>query len=90
MDLLKIRIMDTYLFKFKWLKRIIIKVQFKGECPKNDISRLEDYEGVKKNMKIGDSKERWFYSLVSSKRRRILGGKLGSIKKFPKNSLKYW
>jgi hypothetical protein len=22
--------------------------------------------------------------------RRILGGKLGSIKKFPKNSLKYW
>jgi hypothetical protein len=52
MDLQKLGIRDTYLFKPKWLKRNIEKVHFKGECPRKDISRLDDQEGVRKNRKI--------------------------------------
>jgi hypothetical protein len=46
MDLPKSGIMDTYLFKPKWLKRNIEKVQLKGECFLKDISRFDDQEGV--------------------------------------------
>ena len=53
MDLSKIGIRDTYLFRPKWLKRNTMKVKFKGECLQNDIARLEDSEDVRKNMKIG-------------------------------------
>jgi hypothetical protein len=52
MDLPKLGIMDTYLFKPKWLKRNTGKVHLKGECPQKDILRLEDQEGVRKNRKI--------------------------------------
>jgi hypothetical protein len=52
MDLPKLGIRDTYLFKLKWLKRNIGKVHFKGKYPRKDISRLEDQEGVRKNRKI--------------------------------------
>jgi hypothetical protein len=52
MDLPKLGIRDTYLFKPKWLKRNIGKVHFKGKYPRKDISRLEDQEGVRKNRKI--------------------------------------
>jgi hypothetical protein len=48
MDLPKLGIRDTYLFKPKWLKRNIEKVHLKGECPQKDILRLDDQEGVKK------------------------------------------
>jgi hypothetical protein len=48
MDLPKLGIRDTYLFKPKWLKRNTGKVHFKGEYPQKDISRLEDQEGVRK------------------------------------------
>jgi hypothetical protein len=52
MDLPKLGIRDTYLFKPKWLKRNTWEVHFKGEYPRKDISRLEDQEGVRKNRKI--------------------------------------
>jgi hypothetical protein len=52
MDLQKLGIMDTYLLKPKWLKRNTEKVHFKGECPRKDILRLDDQEGVRKNRKI--------------------------------------
>jgi hypothetical protein len=52
MDLPKLGIRDTYLFKPKWLKRNTEKVHFKRECPRKNISRLEDQEGVRKNRKI--------------------------------------
>jgi hypothetical protein len=52
MDLPKLGIRDTYLFKPKWLKRNTWKIHLKGECPQKDILRLEDQEGVKKNRKI--------------------------------------
>jgi hypothetical protein len=52
MDLPKSGIMDTYLFKPKWLKKNIEKVHLKGECPLKDILRLKDQEGVRKNRKI--------------------------------------
>ena len=48
MDLPKIGIYDTYFLKPKWLKRNTRKVQFKGECPQNDILRLEGPRSVKK------------------------------------------
>jgi hypothetical protein len=51
MDLPKLGIRDTYLLKPKWLKRNIDKVHLKGECPRKDISRLDDQEGVRKNRK---------------------------------------
>ena len=93
MDLPKIRIRDTYLFKPKWLKRNTMKVQFKGEYPQNDILRLEDPEGVRKNMKIGNlgkkMKKDEFMALPALGEGRILGGKFGTIKKFPKNSYKH-
>jgi hypothetical protein len=52
MDLQKLGIRDTYLFKPKWLKRNIEKVHLKGESPRKDISRLDDQKGVRKNKKI--------------------------------------
>jgi hypothetical protein len=52
MDLPKLGIMDTYLFKPKWLKSNTEKVQLKRECPLKDISRLDDQERVIKNRKI--------------------------------------
>jgi hypothetical protein len=52
MDLPKLGIMNTYLFKPKWLKRKIDKVHLKEECPRKDISRLDDQEGIRKNRKI--------------------------------------
>jgi hypothetical protein len=52
MDLLKLGIRDTYLFKPKWLKRNTRKIHLKGECPQKDILRLEDQERVRKNRKI--------------------------------------
>jgi hypothetical protein len=48
MDLQKLGIRDTYLFKPKWLKRNTEKVHLKRECPRKDISRFDDQEGVKK------------------------------------------
>jgi hypothetical protein len=90
MDLQKLGIRDTYLFKPKWLKRNTEKVHWKGECPPKDISRFDDYEGIRKNRKIiplgkNEEKNDLIASLVL-REGRILGGKLGSIKKFPKNS----
>jgi hypothetical protein len=52
MDLPKLGIMDTYLFKPNWPERTIGKVHLKGKCPQKDILMLEDQEGVRKNMKI--------------------------------------
>jgi hypothetical protein len=52
MDLPKLGIMDTYLFKPKWLERNTGKVHLKGECLQKDILMLENQEGVRKNMKI--------------------------------------
>jgi hypothetical protein len=52
MDLQKLGIRDTYLLKPKWLKRNTKKVHLKGECPRKDISRFDDQEGVRKNRKI--------------------------------------
>jgi hypothetical protein len=52
MDLPKLGIRDTYLLKPKWLKMNTEKVHLKGECPRKDISRLDDQEGVRKNRKI--------------------------------------
>jgi hypothetical protein len=46
MDLPKSGIMNTYLFRLKWLKMNTEKVQLKGECPLKDISRFDDQEGV--------------------------------------------
>jgi hypothetical protein len=46
MDLPKSGIIDTYLFKPKWLKRNTEKVQLKRECPLKDISMFDDQEGV--------------------------------------------
>ena len=50
MDLPKLGIIDTYLSKPKWLKKNKMEV-LKGECFQKDIQRLEDYEGVRKNIK---------------------------------------
>jgi hypothetical protein len=52
MDLPKLGIRDTYLFKPKGLKRNTWKVHLKRDCPQKDILRLEDQEGVRKNRKI--------------------------------------
>jgi hypothetical protein len=51
MDLPKSGIRDTYLFKPKWLKRNIKKVQLRGKCPLKDISRFDDQEGVIKKIR---------------------------------------
>ena len=39
----KLGIMDTYLLKPKWPEK---NIHLKGEYPQNDISMLEDQEGV--------------------------------------------
>jgi hypothetical protein len=49
MDLPKLGIRNTYLFKPKWLKRNTGKFHLKRECSQKDILRLEDQEGVRKN-----------------------------------------
>jgi hypothetical protein len=51
MELPKLGIRDTYLFKPKWLQMNTGKAHLKGECPPKDILMLEDHEGVRKNMK---------------------------------------
>jgi CRISPR/Cas system-associated exonuclease Cas4 (RecB family) len=89
MDLLKLRIRDIYLSKPKWLKRNTEKVHLKRECHRKDILRLDDEEGVRKNRKIVHLGKNDLVASPALRERRILGGKLGSIKKFPKNSLKY-
>jgi hypothetical protein len=52
--------------------------------------RLDDQKGVRKNRKIihlGKNEEKNdLVALPTLRKRRILGGKLGSIKKFPKIS----
>jgi hypothetical protein len=52
MDLPKLGIRDTYLFKPKWPERNTEKVHLKGEGPQKDILMLEDQKGVRKNTKI--------------------------------------
>jgi hypothetical protein len=42
MDLPKLGIRNTYLFKPKWLKKNTEKVHLKGEYPRKDISTLDD------------------------------------------------
>jgi hypothetical protein len=51
MELSKL-IWNIYFFKPKWPEMNIGKVHSKGECPQKDLLRLEDHEGVRKNMKI--------------------------------------
>ena len=51
MDLLKLGIKDTYLFKPKWSERNTEKAHLKGECLQKDILRFKNQEGVKKNWK---------------------------------------
>jgi hypothetical protein len=83
MDLPKLGIRDTYLFKPKWLKRNIEKVHLKGECPRKDILRLDDQEEGRKNRKIVHLGKNDLVASPALREERILGGKLGSIKKFP-------
>ena len=52
MELPKLGIRNIYLLKPKWLKMNIMKAHLKGACPKKDLLRLEDHEGIRKNMKI--------------------------------------
>jgi hypothetical protein len=52
MDLPKLGIRDTYLFKPKWPERNTRKVHLKRKCPQKDILMLKLQEGVRKNMKI--------------------------------------
>jgi hypothetical protein len=52
MDLPKLGIRDTYLFKSKWPERNTKKAHLKGECLQKDILMLEEQEGVKKTMEI--------------------------------------
>jgi hypothetical protein len=51
MELPKLGITDIYLFKPKWPEKNTRKAHLKGECPPKVILMLEDYEGVRKNMK---------------------------------------
>jgi hypothetical protein len=52
MELPKLGIRDTYLFKPKWSELNTGKAHLKGECPRKDILMLEDHEGIRKNMEI--------------------------------------
>jgi hypothetical protein len=52
MDLPKLGIRDTYLFKPKWPEMNTGKVHLKRECLQKDILMLEDQKGIRKNMKI--------------------------------------
>jgi hypothetical protein len=45
MELPKLRIMNIYLLKCKWLEMNTGKVHLKGECLQIDILVLEDHEG---------------------------------------------
>jgi hypothetical protein len=86
MDLPKLGIRDTYLFKPKWLKKNTEKVHFKGEYPRKDISRLEDQEGVRKNRKIvhlGKNENQMISSLAGSKRREDFRRKIREYQKIP-------
>jgi hypothetical protein len=58
MDLPKLGIKDTYLFKPKWPKRNTGKVHLKGECPQKDILMLEDQEGIKKKNENSTSRKK--------------------------------
>ena len=51
MELPKLGIINIYLFKSKWSEMNTKKVYSKRECPQKDLLRLEDHEGVRKNMK---------------------------------------
>jgi hypothetical protein len=82
MDLPKLGIRDTYLFKPKWLKRNAEKVRLKGECPRKDILRLDDQEGVRKIVNLGKNEEK--NDLIASpalREGRILGGKFKEYQK---------
>jgi hypothetical protein len=61
-----------------------------GECPQKNILMLEDHEGVIKTYENSSSRKKMKKNdLVASpilRERRILGEKLGIIKKIPKNS----
>jgi hypothetical protein len=46
MELPKLGIRDTYLFKFKWPGMSTRKTHLKRECPRKDLLILEDHEGV--------------------------------------------
>jgi hypothetical protein len=59
---------------------------FKEEGPRKDILRLDDQEGVRKNRKIIPLGKNDLIASPALREGRILGGKLRSIKKFPKNS----
>jgi hypothetical protein len=90
MDLLKLRIRDTYLLKPKWPERNTRKVHLKGECPQKDILMLEDQEGLRKKYENSTSRKKMkkndLVALPTIREGRILRGKLGNIKKFLKNS----
>jgi hypothetical protein len=58
MELPKLGIMDTYLFKPKWPELNAGKAHLKGECPRKDVLMLEDHEGVRKNMEIVNLEKR--------------------------------
>jgi hypothetical protein len=86
MDLPKLGIRNIYLFKPKWLKKNTEKIHLKRECPRKDILRLDDQEGVRKNRKIVHLGKNDLVASPALREGRILGGKLRNIKKFPKNS----
>jgi hypothetical protein len=48
MNLPKLGIRDTYLFKPKGSERNTGKVHLKGECPQKDILMLKDHEGIRR------------------------------------------
>jgi hypothetical protein len=58
MDLPKLGIMGTYIFKPKWPERNTGKVHLKGECPQKNILMLEDHEGVRKKYENSTSRKK--------------------------------
>jgi hypothetical protein len=88
MKLPKLGIRDTYHFKLKWPEKNTGKVHLRGECPQKDILMFEDHEGVRKRYENSTCRKKMRKNDLEASLRegRILGGKLGSIKKFPKNS----
>jgi hypothetical protein len=59
MKLPKLGIMDTYLFKPKWLELNTRKAHLKGECLQKDIFILEDHEGVRKKYENSTSRKKY-------------------------------
>jgi hypothetical protein len=58
MELPKLGIMDTYLFKPKWSERNTGKAHLKEECPQKDILMLEDHDGVRKKYENSTSRKK--------------------------------